>query len=199
MLGHRLSGHAHAGAELGEGEPVALVELVQEAAPAGIAQCLEDRVHVCRCVSRFVAGVRIRQLSGCLSSVKQPFGCMSRPFEVHGRDEAVSCVYGCVYTHEGVVDRGGREAGPRRSGSWPKSRRHLARQRGGRPSRPARWRGRRRRRRARRRTGEVDLARVGPGAGAPRPLHLREDEWAARERHGVRVVDVVCCVARCEW
>ena len=46
VLGDRLARHAHADAELTEGEPVALVEPVEQPAPGGVAQRPEDRIHL---------------------------------------------------------------------------------------------------------------------------------------------------------
>ena len=54
MLGDRLPGHAHAGAELTEGEPVVLVEPVQQPAPGGVAQRPEDRIHLLHRTIRLV-------------------------------------------------------------------------------------------------------------------------------------------------
>ena len=117
VLGHRLTGHPHPGAELGEREAVVLVEPIEQPAPGGIAQGPEDRIHVLHHVSAW--------------SVMQPFGCMN-----YLSSYLVAC-QPRAWASDGVAEtagpppgrRGraggatpttkGTRPGPSRPGSWP--------------------------------------------------------------------------------
>ena len=65
VLGHRLAGHAHALAELGEGEAAVLVQPIEQASPGGVAERPEDRIHIWHHVCR-AGAFRFMQPLGCV-------------------------------------------------------------------------------------------------------------------------------------
>ena len=89
VLGHGLPGHAHAGAELAQGEPAALVEPIEQAAASGVAQGLEDRIHISHRL--------VRCGPGCFRSFMQPFGC-----SMYLSSHTVACQGGAAYGDAGA-------------------------------------------------------------------------------------------------